>query len=147
MTWVCEGDIPVCLHGSNIWCWWLAASLNSSAGGREFKMIKPAVTSVSGNLHVSGNLDVFQTVKTCKDLQEQNNCLGWYCKGIFAWTWKNCCVCLDVLWVLLEWWCVNRTQLARSSFMILKTMYVSNAFFFFLLQLPLLFMLRIQLAC
>lgn len=32
-------------------------------------MIEPAVTSVSGNLDVYGNLDVFQTVKTCKDLQ------------------------------------------------------------------------------
>lgn len=64
-------------------------------------MIKPTVTSVSGNLNVSGNSDVFQTVKTCKDMQEQNNCLGLYCKGIFAWTWKNCCVRGDVLRVLL----------------------------------------------
>ena len=75
----------------------MAARLNSAAQGREFRMIKPAVTSVSGNLYVSGNLDVFQTVKTCKDLQEQNNCLGLYCKGGFAWTWKSWRVCVDVL--------------------------------------------------
>lgn len=55
-------------------------------------MIKPAVTSVSGNLYVSGNLDMFQTVKTCKDLQRQNNSLGLYCKGIFSWARKNWCM-------------------------------------------------------
>lgn len=38
------------------------------AGEREIKMIKPAVTSVIGKLYVLGNLDLFQTVKTCEDL-------------------------------------------------------------------------------
>lgn len=46
-------------------------------------MIKPAVISVFGKLYVLGNLDLFQTVKTCEDLQEQNNCRSLYCEGVF----------------------------------------------------------------
>lgn len=65
VTWVCEGDTPVCLNTSSIWCWWLAASLNSSAGERLTKMIKPAVISLLEN-YVLGNLNSFQTVKPVK---------------------------------------------------------------------------------
>lgn len=31
-TRVCGGNIPACLHGSNIWCWWLPAPLAPQLG-------------------------------------------------------------------------------------------------------------------
>lgn len=57
-------------------------------------MVTSAVISVIGKLCVLGNLDLFQTVQTCEDPQKGNNCRSLYCKGIFLWTWKNCCVCV-----------------------------------------------------
>lgn len=49
-----------------------------------------AVTALCRNPRLSGNLDLFQAVKTCKDLQKQSNCLGLHCKGISTWTCTGC---------------------------------------------------------
>lgn len=68
-TRVCGGNIPACLHGSNIWCWWLPAPLTPQLGEGSWgwsNLLSPRLAEILTVLETWICFRLSKLVKTCK---------------------------------------------------------------------------------